>query len=131
MGQRSFGKGSVQSLLPLGSDAALKLTTARYFTPSGNSVQEGGITPDIRVPQLSDPDFALRERYRTRESDLRGHLINELGIDDSEMEGDTVDDPRFLQTSEQLEEAGVEDFQLHYALETLRRTTASSVALRR
>lgn len=131
MGQRSFGKGSVQSLLPLGSDAALKLTTARYFTPSGNSVQEGGITPDIRVPQLSDPDFALRERYQTRESDLRGHLINELGIDDAEMEGDTVDDPRFLQTSEQLEEAGVEDFQLHYALETLRRTTASSVALRR
>ena len=47
MGERSFGKGSVQSLLPLGRDAALKLTTARYFTPSGHSVQEGGIDPDI------------------------------------------------------------------------------------
>ena len=131
MGQRSFGKGSVQSLLPLGRDAALKLTTARYFTPSGKSVQEGGIAPDIRVPQLSDPDFALRERYRTRESDLRGHLINELGIQDEEMEGDNIADPRFQLTAEQLEERGIEDFQLHYALETLRRTTASSVALRR
>ncbi|MGB7418557.1 MAG: S41 family peptidase [Erythrobacter sp.] len=131
MGQRSFGKGSVQSLLPLGRDAALKLTTARYFTPSGNSVQEGGIAPDIRVPQISDPDFALRERYSMRESDLRGHLINELGIDDEEMEDDTVEDPRFQLTAEQLEEQGIEDFQLHYALETLRRTTKSSVALRR
>ncbi|EAQ28472.1 periplasmic protease [Erythrobacter sp. NAP1] len=130
MGQRSFGKGSVQSLLPLGPDSALKLTTARYFTPNGKSVQEGGIAPDIRVPQLSDPDYALRERYQTRESDLRGHLINELGIADEEMEDDRIDDPRFQLTSEQLEEQGVEDFQLHYALETLRRTTASSVALR-
>lgn len=129
MGDRSFGKGSVQSLLPLGSDAALKLTTARYYTPSGKSVQEGGITPDITVPQLSDPDFALRAKYQTRESDLRGHLINELGIKDEEMEVDKVDDPRFQQTAEQLEEKGIEDFQLHYALETLRRTTKSSVAL--
>ncbi|GMN02443.1 S41 family peptidase [Erythrobacter sp. MTPC3] len=131
MGERSFGKGSVQSLLPLGRDAALKLTTARYFTPKGNSVQEGGIKPDIAVPQLSDPDLALREKYQTRESDLRGHLINELGIKDEELEVDKIDDPRFKLTSEQLEEQGIEDFQLHYALETLRRTTKSSVALRR
>ena len=129
MGQRSFGKGSVQSLLPLGPDSALKLTTARYYTPKGKSVQEGGIAPDIKVPQLSDPDFALREKYQTRESDLRGHLINEIGIADEEMEDDTIDDPRFQLTSTQLEEQGIEDFQLHYALETLRRTTANSVAL--
>ncbi|KWV91375.1 S41 family peptidase [Erythrobacter sp. YT30] len=131
MGERSFGKGSVQSLLPLGSDAALKLTTARYFTPAGHSVQEGGIKPDITVPQLSDPDMALRAKYQTRESDLRGHLINELGIKDEELEDDTIDDPRFQQTAEQLEEKGIEDFQLHYALETLRRTTKSSVAIRK
>ncbi|MEL7189193.1 MAG: S41 family peptidase [Pseudomonadota bacterium] len=130
MGERSFGKGSVQSLLPLGSDAALKLTTARYFTPAGKSVQEGGIKPDITVPQLSDPDLALRQKYQTRESDLRGHLVNELGIKDEELEDDTIDDPRFQQTAEQLEEKGIEDFQLHYALETLRRTTKSSVAIR-
>lgn len=131
MGERSFGKGSVQSLLPLGRDAALKLTTARYYTPKGHSVQEGGIKPDITVPQISDPDFALRQKYQTRESDLRGHLINELGIKDEEMEVDKIDDPRFKLTSEQLKEKGIEDFQLHYAVETLRRTTKSSVALRK
>ncbi|MEQ8410433.1 MAG: S41 family peptidase [Erythrobacter sp.] len=130
MGERSFGKGSVQSLLPLGPNAALKLTTARYYTPKGNSVQEGGIEPDIAVPQLSDPDLALRQKYLTRESDLRGHLVNEIGIEDEELENDTVKDPRFQLTAEELEEQGIEDFQLHYALETLRRTTKSSIALR-
>ena len=100
MGERSFGKGSVQSLLPLGRDAALKLTTARYYTPSGHSVQEGGITPDIAVPQLSDPDLAKRAKFQMRESDLRGHLINEIGLDDDAVEKDSRADPRFLQTAE-------------------------------
>ena len=63
MGERSFGKGSVQSLLPLGRDAALKLTTARYFTPSGHSVQEGGIDPDITVPQLFDHPIKFRTGF--------------------------------------------------------------------
>ena len=130
MGEQSFGKGSVQSLLPLGREAALKLTTARYYTPAGNSVQEGGIKPDIRVPQLSDPDLAKRARFQMRESDLRGHLINELGIEDKEVEKDTRDDPRFQQTAEELKEKGIEDFQLHYALETLRRTSPKSIAAR-
>ena len=131
MGERSFGKGSVQSLLPLGSDAALKLTTARYYTPSGHSVQEGGIKPDIRVPQLSDPDLARRMKYQMRESDLRGHLVNELGLKDEELENDKTIDPRFIKTAEELEEQGIEDYQLHYALQTLRRTTPSSIALRK
>ena len=130
MGERSFGKGSVQSLLPLGKDAALKLTTARYYTPAGKSVQEGGIKPDIAVPQISDPDYALRAKYQTRESDLRGHLINELGIKDEEMEADKIADPRFQLTAAQLEEQGIKDFQLNYAMDTLRRTTRSTVALR-
>lgn len=130
MGERSFGKGSVQSLLPLGRDAALKLTTARYYTPSGHSVQEGGIKPDITIPQLSDPDLAKRNKYQMRESDLRGHLVNELGLEDEALETDKVDDPRFKLTAEELKDQGVEDFQLFYAMETLRRTTASSVALR-
>ena len=131
MGDRSFGKGSVQSLLPLGREAALKLTTARYYTPSGHSVQEGGIKPDIAVPQLSDPDRATRSRFTMRESDLRGHLINELALSDSELETDKNDDPRFKLTAEELKEQGVEDFQLHYALETLRRTVPNSVARRK
>jgi carboxyl-terminal processing protease len=130
MGERSFGKGSVQSLLPLGKDAALKLTTARYFTPSGKSVQEGGIKPDIVVPQISDPDYAVRQKYQTRESDLRGHLVNELGIKDEEMEADKIADPRFQLTAAQLEQQGIKDFQLNYAMDTLRRTTKSTLALR-
>ena len=130
MGERSFGKGSVQTLLPLGRDAALKLTTARYYTPSGRSVQEGGIQPDIRVPQLSDPDAERRQRYALRESDLRGHLVNELGREDESLERDRNDDPRFQLTAAQLEEQGIDDFQLDYALRTLRRTTRATVASR-
>ena len=128
MGDRSFGKGSVQSLLPLGRDAALKLTTARYYTPAGHSVQEGGIKPDIAVPQLSDPDLARRSRFTMRESDLRGHLVNELALQDSALEVDKQTDPRFKLTAEELEAQGIEDFQLHYAADTLRRTASGSVA---
>jgi carboxyl-terminal processing protease len=128
MGETSFGKGSVQTLLPLGQTAALKLTTARYYTPSGHSVQEGGIDPDIRVPQLSDPDLAKREKFRMRESDLRGHLVNEAALKDKDLEKDRIDDPRFQLTAEQLKKEGVEDFQLDYALRTLRRTAPNAVA---
>ncbi len=130
MGERSFGKGSVQTLLPLGRTAALKLTTARYYTPSGHSVQEGGIEPDIQVPQLSDPDLAKREKFRLRESDLRGHLVNEAALKDEDLEKDRKDDPRFQMTAEQLKEKGIEDFQLTYALDTLRRTASSAMAHR-
>lgn len=121
MGERSFGKGSVQTLLPLTRDSAIKLTTARYYTPSGRSVQEGGIEPDITVPQLSDPDRAKRAKLRYRESDLRGHLVNEIALDDRELESDSKADPRFSATPEQLKEQGIKDFQLNYALETLRK----------
>ncbi|AGH48568.1 carboxyl-terminal protease [Sphingomonas sp. MM-1] len=119
MGERSFGKGSVQTLLPLTEDTALRLTTARYFTPSGRSVQEGGIQPDIRVPQLTDPDY--KDRPRLREADLRRHLINEAKLDESVLEDDTKADPRFQLTATQLEKQGVSDFQLDYAVKTLAR----------
>ncbi|MEL1251766.1 S41 family peptidase [Aurantiacibacter gilvus] len=131
MGERSFGKGSVQTLLPLASDAALKLTTARYYTPAGRSVQEGGIEPDIRVPQLSDPDAERRQRLALRESDLRGHLVNEVGSGDENLERDRLDDPRFQLTAAELEEQGIDDFQLDYAVRTLRRTASVNVASRR
>ncbi len=119
MGERTFGKGSVQTLLPLSNTSALRLTTARYYTPSGKSVQEGGIEPDIMVPQLSDPDYKTRPRFR--ESDLRKHLINEVKLEDEVLEEDAKDDPRFTQTAEELEKKGIEDFQLHYALQTIGR----------
>ncbi|MBA2918167.1 PDZ domain-containing protein [Sphingomonas sp. MAH-20] len=119
MGERSFGKGSVQTLLPLSQTTALRLTTARYYTPSGRSVQEGGIEPDVLVPQLSDPDY--KDRPRFREADLRRHLINQAKVDNSILEDDVKEDPRFRLTSEQLEKQGVKDFQLDYAVKTLER----------
>lgn len=119
MGERSFGKGSVQTLLPLGPETALRLTTARYYTPSGRSVQEGGIEPDIKVPQISDPDYKTRPVFR--EADLRRHLINEVKADNAILEEDTKTDPRFAATPEALKKQGVEDFQLYYALKTIAR----------
>lgn len=119
MGETTFGKGSVQTLLQLTDDTALRLTTARYYTPSGRSVQEGGIRPDIIVPQLSDAD--RKDRPRLREADLRRHLINEAKINDDVLEDDGKDDPRFAATSAQLDKAGVKDFQLDYAVKTISR----------
>ncbi|HEX7853952.1 MAG TPA: S41 family peptidase [Sphingobium sp.] len=126
MGERSFGKGSVQTLLPMSATTALRLTTARYYTPSGRSVQEGGIEPDIIVPQISDPDYAKRPKYR--ESDLRKHLIAEAKVTNRDLEKDTKTDPRFAMTPEQLKKDGIDDFQMHYALQTLKRTGSSLVA---
>ena len=119
MGERSFGKGSVQTVIELSEETALKLTTARYFTPSGRSVQEGGISPDILVPQLSDVDY--KSRPRLREADLRRHLINEAKIDDKVLEDDGQSDPRFILTSEALKKQGIDDFQLDYAVKTISR----------
>ena len=119
MGERTFGKGSVQTLLPLGPKTALRLTTARYYTPSGRSVQEGGIQPDIMVPQISDPDYKTRPVFR--EADLRRHLINEVKADNAVLEEDVKDDPRFAMTPDQLKKQGIPDFQLYYALKAVAR----------
>jgi carboxyl-terminal processing protease len=131
MGERSFGKGSVQQMINLDRTSAIKITTARYYTPLGKSVQEGGIEPDIKVPQLSDPDARRRSERSTRESDLRGHLINEISLDEKQMETDKQDDPRFKATSAELLAKGIKDFQLHYAIETLRRTAPGTQVARR
>jgi len=126
MGERSFGKGSVQNLITLPGATAIRLTTARYYTPSGRSVQEGGITPDIEVPQLSDPDH--KDRPRFREADLRRHLINEVNVANDVLEDDGKPDPRFAATAEELKRRGIEDFQLHYALQTIARLGASTAS---
>jgi carboxyl-terminal processing protease len=127
MGERSFGKGSVQNVLPLTRDTGLRLTVARYHLPSGRSVQEGGIKPDIQVPQLSDPDY--KKRIAIRETDLRRHLVNEIQDDAKELEEDIADDPRFAMTAEQLKAKGIEDFQLNYAMETLTRLGSKTMKL--
>jgi carboxyl-terminal processing protease len=79
LGTRSFGKGSVQTIIPLGSgNGALRLTTARYFTPSGRSIQAKGITPDIQV--LQDVPDDLKAKTDTKgEASLRGHLKGDAG----------------------------------------------------
>jgi carboxyl-terminal processing protease len=70
MGQQSFGKGSVQTILPLGNNTAIKLTTARYYTPNGRSIQAKGITPDIPLEDATEKMAALK----LREADLTKHL---------------------------------------------------------
>ena len=114
LGTRSFGKGSVQTVIPLGGRGALRLTTARYFTPSGRSIQEQGIDPDIVVEQIRpepEPE-AILER---REEDLRGHLDNE---------GVAIEEDEAPSTEEALEEAEDDptkgDYQLARAIEQLR-----------
>ena len=79
IGTRSFGKGSVQTIIPLGSgNGALRLTTARYFTPSGRSIQAKGISPDIEV--LQDVPEELKAKTDTKgEASLRGHLKGDEG----------------------------------------------------
>ena len=75
IGTRSFGKGSVQTIIPLGGKGALRLTTARYYTPSGRSIQAKGIDPDIVVEQEAPEDVKKREKRSPRgEANLRGHL---------------------------------------------------------
>ncbi len=77
MGQKSFGKGSVQTILPLKENAALKLTTARYYTPSGKSIQGEGINPDILVEEIRGEEGKENKRFKfVREADLKGHLEN-------------------------------------------------------
>ncbi len=80
MGTQTFGKGSVQTILPLGGNTAIKLTTARYYTPSGRSIQAKGIVPDIMVedPATSEQD----KTFRLRESDLENHLSNDRQPED-------------------------------------------------
>ena len=70
MGSQTFGKGSVQTILPLGNNTAIKLTTARYYTPNGQSIQAQGITPDIL------DETGNNDEQRLREADLNRHLSN-------------------------------------------------------
>jgi carboxyl-terminal processing protease len=78
MGTTSFGKGSVQTVLPLNNDRALKITTALYYTPNGRSIQAQGIVPDIEVQPRQDHPRASDNEY-FKEADLQGHLGNGNG----------------------------------------------------
>ncbi|MDA0360899.1 MAG: S41 family peptidase [Proteobacteria bacterium] len=112
MGTQTFGKGSVQTILPLGNGTAIKLTTARYFTPSGQSIQAKGITPDIIV---EDATIETKESspLMRKEADLKNRLDNPQGGDGSEaQEVETTD------ASASSEEPA--DYQLGQALNLLK-----------
>jgi carboxyl-terminal processing protease len=114
MGSKSFGKGSVQTIQELRSGGAVKITTARYFTPNGRSIQGEGITPDIILDSYEIKDSDDNAALRIKESDLTGSISNptksEEAIKKAEQEGKDKDDaePKRLKASE--------DFQLYEAL---------------
>ncbi|WP_321343362.1 S41 family peptidase [Breoghania sp.] len=106
VGTRSFGKGSVQTIIPLGPNGAIRLTTARYYTPSGTSIQAKGITPDIEVKQEL-PD-ELKGKVEPRgEASLRGHLGSDDGTEKSGSQAYVPQDQK-------------EDAQLNFAYDLLR-----------
>jgi carboxyl-terminal processing protease len=79
IGTRSFGKGSVQTIIPLGGDGALRLTTARYYTPAGRSIQAKGIDADIVIEEELPPELKGKNVSTEGEAGLKGHLTNEAG----------------------------------------------------
>ena len=112
VGTKSFGKGSVQTIQELHNGSAVKLTTARYFTPNGRSIQAKGIEPDIKLSTLKVSADANKARQSFSENDLNGHLSNPNGDDDSVEE--SIDSKP---TSDNLVET---DFQLFEALNLLK-----------
>lgn len=116
LGTQSFGKGSVQTILPLQGNAAMRLTTARYYTPSGRSIQAKGIEPDIKV-ELAKIE-KIEEGRRRREADLRGALGNpdQPGAEPSSTE--TMPDPG--EAAAESNDDPLEDYQLARAVDLLR-----------
>jgi carboxyl-terminal processing protease len=108
VGTRSFGKGSVQTIISLGSNGALRLTTARYYTPSGHSIQAKGIEPDVVVAEDPPPDMATGPQATIGEASLKGHLAAEVtGKEESGSPAYVPPDPK-------------QDKQLNYALDLIR-----------
>jgi len=128
MGSQTFGKGSVQTVRPLGPDTGIKITTARYYTPNGRSIQAKGIVPDVMVDETADGD--LFAALRMREADLDKHLGNGQGEEQKDearekareearkrLEEETKKNP----SERKLPELGSEkDFQLTQALNKLK-----------
>lgn len=128
MGSQTFGKGSVQTVRPLGPDTALKITTARYYTPSGKSIQARGIVPDVMIDETAEGNvFAA---LRTREADLEKHLSNGQSAEPKDPAREKARDEAMKKLEEEakkppqdrkLPEFGSEkDFQLTQALNKLK-----------
>lgn len=126
VGTRSFGKGSVQTVMPLRDDAAMRLTTARYYTPSGRSIQALGVSPDIVVEQPRrnmNEDESASSRSGRSEADLRGSLDNDSLSEDEvrQIEEDRAEAERAAKLRE-------DDYQLAYAIDLLKGLTALSLS---
>lgn len=127
IGTKSFGKGSVQTVMPLRSEGAMRLTTARYYTPSGRSIQALGVSPDIIVaqpPRATEEEEEETSALRSRsEADLRGSLNNDSLSEDEikQIEADR-------EKAEKAAELRVEDYQLAYAIDILKGLSALAPA---
>jgi len=126
VGQKSFGKGSVQTIIPVQGDGAMRLTTSRYYTPSGRSIQALGVSPDIIVKQPSrkpnkKTDSEEAKRPVRSEADLRGSLNNDSISSD---ERDLLEEEE--KKAEDAAKLRDEDYQLAYALDILKGLSALS-----
>jgi carboxyl-terminal processing protease len=118
IGTQSFGKGSVQTIMPVQGDGAMRLTTARYYTPSGRSIQALGVAPDIIVERqlaVADPDEEIEVPPARTEADLRGSLENDSLTED---ERKILEEDKARQ--EETARLRAEDYQLSYAVDILR-----------
>jgi len=126
VGQKSFGKGSVQTIIPVQGDGAMRLTTSRYYTPSGRSIQALGVSPDIIVKQPSRKPNKKTDSEETKrpvrsEADLRGSLNNDSISSD---ERDLLEEEE--KKAEDAAKLRDEDYQLAYALDILKGLSALS-----
>jgi len=124
VGTKSFGKGSVQTVMPLRGEGAMRLTTARYYTPSGRSIQALGVSPDIVVEQPRREPEATTEEEQTKfnartEADLRGSISND-SLTEDEIEQIKKDQEKALAAAKLREE----DYQLAYAIDILKGLSA-------
>jgi carboxyl-terminal processing protease len=116
MGTQTFGKGSVQTILPLKNNTALKLTTARYYTPSGRSIQASGIKPDIELDPIKFASVEGIDGVRIKEADLQGHLDN-----DSMKKGKAKGGAKTLKDKKkEMLDLAKTDYQLYTALNMLK-----------
>ncbi|MES0326610.1 MAG: S41 family peptidase [Gammaproteobacteria bacterium] len=116
MGSKSFGKGSVQTIQELRSGGAVKITTARYFTPAGRSIQGEGITPDIPLDELKVTEADSDKISRLKESDLGNHITNPNKTDEEIKKENIAKE----ETDKKKKVLATEDYQLHEALTLLK-----------
>ncbi|MFZ5595003.1 MAG: S41 family peptidase [Pseudomonadota bacterium] len=121
MGSKSFGKGSVQTVIPMDEGSALKLTTARYYTPSGRSIQAEGITPDIALENIKVTAVEGSGVDPVKEADLSGHLVNGSKKKTPEDSGKTTEETKPAADAKKTpEKLANTDYQLYEALNLLK-----------